>query len=155
MIPELIILITCSLISVISLFTVPKNKRHQAQFVFLFIQLPIWVLGLSAVELGLLEYPYRELSTINRTSFIFEYLVLPILCIHFNARYPEHAGKIKKLVYYAGVSLALTCFEALLEKYTLVITYTGWEWYWTFFSVSFILWLSRITTLWFFKDVDN
>lgn len=147
---ELIILISACLISLLSIFLIPKTKRIQAQFVFLFVQFPAWVLGLSAVELKLLEYPYRELSSINRTSFIFEYFILPVVCVHLNARFPEHASIVKKLGLYIGVASIFTLAEFILERYTEVIKYTGWEWYWTFLSVWFILWVSRVITLWFF-----
>lgn len=145
------ILIFTPMIAILSIIFVPAAKRFQAQFVLLFVQLPTWLLGLCAVQMHLLEYPYREFSKVNRTSFIFEYLVLPILCIHFNAHFPNRATRLKKLGFYAGISLTLTGVEFLLERYTALIKYTGWQWYWTFLSVCLILWLSRITTLWFFK----
>ena len=149
---EAVILIASSLISIISIVFIPKHKWLQAQFVFLYVQLLTWVLGLSVVELRLLEYPYRELSNINRTSFVFEYLILPLLCVHLNARFPNHATWRAKIGLYAGITAVLTVVEYLLERYTEVITYTEWQWYWTFISVLFVLWLSRLTTLWFFKQ---
>ncbi len=139
------------LIALASLFFVPKANRLQAQFIFLFIQFPIWLLGLVAVELRLLAYPVHELSRANNTSFVFEYLILPIFCIHFNVRYPRYATKLGQTFYYVGASLALTIVEVIVEKYTDILEYTGWKWYITFLTVLLILWLSRITTLWFFK----
>lgn len=148
---EQLLLISASLIVILSLRFVPKANWLQAQFILLFIQFPTWLLGLVAVELKLLEYPVHELSRANSTSFIFEYLILPIYCIHFNARYPRDASKLIKTLYYVGASLAVTGVEVLVEKYTDIIEYTGWTWYITFLTVLFILWLSRIMTLWFFK----
>lgn len=148
---EAVILIASSLIATLSILFIPRHKWLQAQFVFLFVQLPTWILGLCVVELRLLEYPYRELSSINRTSFVFEYLILPLLCVHLNVRFPSHASRGVKIGLYAGITSVLTSVEFLLERYTEVIKYTGWEWYWTFISVWFVLWLSRTTTVWFFK----
>lgn len=88
MILESKILATAVVVTLLSLAFVPKDKRLSMQFIILFVQFPTWILGLSAVELGLLEYPVRELATVNRTSFIFEYIVLPILCVHVNNYYP-------------------------------------------------------------------
>lgn len=150
---EAVILITVPIIVISSLLFVPKKMLFQAHFIFLFIQLPNWILGLTAVQLGLIEYPYRELSTVNRTSFIFEFLVLPIMCIHFYVHFPERSSKVIKCMYYFGITLVFTVIEFLLEKYTLILKYTGWRIYWTFVSVCFIFWLSRKTTLWFFKGV--
>lgn len=150
---ETILLISAPVFCILSLLFVPKANRLQAQFIFLFIQFPIWLLGLVAVELRLLEYPVHELSRANSTSFIFEYLILPIYCIHFNVHYPQYATRLKKILFYCGASLLLTGVEVVVEKYTDIIEYTGWQWYITFLTVLFILWLSRITTLWFFKKV--
>lgn len=135
----------------VSLFFIPKANRLQAQFVFLFVQFPTWLLGLVAVETGLLSYPVHELGRANSTSFIFEYLILPIYCVHFNARYPRQASLLKKILYYSAAALALTGVEILVERYTDILEYTGWHWYMTSLSVGFVLWLSHITALWFFK----
>lgn len=148
---EHIWIMSSSLIFIFSLLLVPRANRLQAQFIFLFIQFPIWLLGLVAVELKLLEYPVHEFSRANSTSFAFEYFILPIYCIHFNARYPQNAAKLIKVLFFCGASLLLTVTEVIVEKYTDIIEYTGWHWYITFLTVLLILWLSRVTTLWFFK----
>jgi hypothetical protein len=134
-----------------SIAFIPRGKWLQAQFVFLFVQFLTWISGFCVVELRLLEYPYRELSRINRTSFVFEYLLLPLLCVHLNARFPNRAARPVKIGLYAGITSVLTAVEFLLERYTDVIKYIGWEWYWTFISVWLVLWLSRTATGWFFK----
>ncbi|WP_371361026.1 CBO0543 family protein [Sporomusa malonica] len=138
-------------VSLISLAFTPRDKVLQMQFILLFVQLPTWLLGLSAVEMGLLEYPYRELASVNRTSFIFEYLALPVVCVHLNNHYPWHASAPMKAAYFAGVSLLLTGTEVVLERYTMLINYTGWEWYWTWISVIFIFCLTQKTVAWFFS----
>ena len=75
--------------TVVSLCFVPRQKALQAHFVFLFGGLPTWVLGLSVVQLNWIEYPSREFDTVNRTSFLFEYFVLPVICVLFNAFFPS------------------------------------------------------------------
>jgi hypothetical protein len=150
---ETILLIAVPTISILSLKFVPKKKAFQAQYIFLFTEFITWILGLTAVQLGLIEYPYREFSTVNRTSFSFEYLVLPIMCIHFNVRYPRHASKAIVLIYYLGIALMFTVAEYIVEKYTLILDYTGWHLYWTFISICFVFWLSRKSTQWFFKGI--
>jgi hypothetical protein len=138
MIMEGIILTGSVVVSLLSLVLTPRNKLLQMQFIILFVQLPTWLLGLSVVEMGLLEYPYRELASVNRTSFIFEYFVLPAVCVHVNNHYPWQASALMKATYFAGTSLLLTGAEVILERYTMVIKYTGWEWYWTWISVAII-----------------
>lgn len=150
---EAFILITGTILTIFSLIFIPKSKLFQAQFIFLFVQLPTWILGLSAVQLGLITYPYRELSTVNNTSFVFEYLVLPIICIHFNVHYPDNSRKIIRFMYYFGITLVFTIIEYFTEKYTMILKYTGWQVYWTFISVCLVFWISRKTTQWFFRGI--
>ncbi len=146
---ETILLAAATLVSLSSLLFIPKKYRLQAQFVFTFVQFPTWVLGLIAVELRLLEYPYRELSRVNRTSFIFEYMILPVLCIHFNAHFRHHASRPKKLGYYLGTASIITAVEFVIERYSMVLRYTGWQWYMTFLGVWLVLWLSKASARWF------
>lgn len=148
---EIFFLIAECVISILSLIFIPKSKWFEAQFIFLFAGMPTWILGLMAVQFELLEYPYRELSDVNRTSFIFEYLVLPIMCIHFYIHYPKLSSKVIKCLYYFGITLLFTGIEYFVEKYTDILNYKGWQLYWTFISVGFVLWFVRKTTLWFFN----
>lgn len=148
---EGIVLTGAVLSSLLSLALVPKIKRLEMQFIILFVQLPTWLLGLSVVELGLLEYPYRELASVNRTSFIFEYIVLPILCVHVNNYYPWSAGIAYKTAYLGGTALILTGVEVVLERHTLLISYTGWQWHWTWLSLTFVFWLTQKAVAWFFR----
>ena len=152
MLIESIILTTAVIIGLFSVYFIPRHKILQAHFVFLFTGLPAWILGLMAVDWNLLQYPYRELSSVNRSSFIFEYLILPLVCVHFNAHYPEQSSKWMRAGYYFGISSVLTGFEYIFEQYTLLIEYNQWEWWWTLLSVTCILYISRIATVWFFKD---
>lgn len=151
MILESKILATAVVVTLLSLAFVPKDKRLSMQFIILFVQFPTWILGLSAVELGLLEYPVRELATVNRTSFIFEYIVLPILCVHVNNYYPWQASGLVKTVYLTGISLLVTGIEVLLKQFTMLIKYSGWQWYWTFISITLIFWLNQKIVKWFFE----
>lgn len=148
---EAMILTAAVAVSFISLALTPRDKRLELQFIILFVQLPTWVLGLAAVQLGLLEYPYRELASVNRTSFIFEYIILPVLCVHVNNHYPRRASAPVKAAYLAGISLIMTGVEVVLERYTMLIKYTGWEWYWTWITVTIIFWLTQKTVAWFFR----
>lgn len=148
---ESMILTAAVMVSLLSLALTPKHKMLQMQFIILFVQLPTWLLGLTAVQLGLLEYPFRELDGVNRTSFIFEFIALPVLCVHVNNHYPWKASKLVKTAYLAGIGLIITGAEVGLERYTMLIEYTGWKWYWTWAGVVLIFWLTQKTVAWFFR----
>lgn len=148
---EGILLTATVIVSLSSLGLTPKNKMLQMQFIILFVQFPTWLLGLSAVEMGLLEYPFREFASVNRTSFIFEYVILPVLCVHVNNHYPWQKSVLTKTTYFVSISLVITGGEVILERYTQLIKYTGWEWYWTWITVALIFWLTQNTVAWFFR----
>lgn len=139
------------LICFIFLLLIPKERYRQASFIFIFSQLPAWVIGLVVVEAGLIEYPVRELHKANGTSFSFEYLVLPTLFIYFNFYYPENKSFYKKVIYYISILGPFTLIEYLAEKYTLIIRYIHWEWYITFITMSVFIYFVRSVYKWFFK----
>lgn len=149
---EAVILIAVPIISLLSLIFVPKNMAFRAQFIMAFVQFPAWILGVLVVQFGLIKYPYRELWTVNRTSFIFEYLVLPIMCVHFYVHFPKYSSRLTKLIYYIVVTLMFTIVEYFVERYTLILNYTGWKLHWTFISVCFIFWLSNNVARCFFRQ---
>ncbi|MCX7749768.1 MAG: hypothetical protein N2645_23195 [Clostridia bacterium] len=139
------------LISFISIWFIPKGKAPEASFIFLFTQLPTWILGLVAVEARWLEYPVRELYYANATSFTYEFLALPLICVFFNLYYPQNKTLKWKLLYYSAFVLVSTLAEYIVEKLTKVIKYITWEWYWTLISLALILYLIRVVYKWFFK----
>jgi hypothetical protein len=131
---------------------VPRHRLREAQVTFFFKHLITWLFGLLVVEKGFIRYPYRLFfKKATKTSFTFEYFVYPSLCVLFNLYYPEDRSKIYKTVYYIAHSLLITGFEFIALKYTRLISYNGWKWYWTFSTIYFSYFLSRMYHCWFYK----
>lgn len=148
-----ILIASCGITLLSVIFLVPKNKVKDAWVIFSFKQFITWITGLYVVEKGLLEYPVKLFfEKASNTSFAFEFIVYPILCIYFNLYYPIKGSSISKTGYYALFCSAITLFEVALEKYTMLITYTGWTWYWTWITLFVTFYLSRTFYLWFFKN---
>lgn len=139
------------LICAISICFIPKNKRREASVIFLFSQMFAWILGLLVVEMGLIIYPIRELQKANSTSFSFEYLVLPVICIFFNIHYPEGKGLVKRLFYYVGIISVFSFCEYMAEKYTLILKYIHWELYYTFLSMFAVIYIVRVVYKWYYN----
>ncbi|WP_197025131.1 CBO0543 family protein [Paucisalibacillus sp. EB02] len=135
---------------------VPKNRIREAQVAFLFKQLITWLFGLLVVEKNLISYPYRLFfkKTI-KSSFTFEYFVYPGLCALFNLYYPEKRNYFIKLLYYFFHSGVITTLEVILLKYTNLIKYKKWTWYWSIMTMWFTNYLSHIYFKWFFKEQVN
>jgi hypothetical protein len=144
----LYILYACTFISIAF---IPKNKLREASIIFLFQQFITWFAGILAVGLRLIEYPVRELEKVNGTSFLYEFLMYPIVTIFFCIHYPKTSAKWKKFIYINAFCAGLTIPEVLIEKYTHLIKYLHWEWYFTWASVYATLYLAWVFYRWYYK----
>jgi hypothetical protein len=149
---EWIILCAVWAVSLILLvFAIPKDRARIAHVAFLFKQMITWILGLLVVEFGLLEYPVRELASVNRTSITFEFFAYPAICAVFNAHYPSKRSLLMQLAYFCAYCTGMTAVELVIEKYTKLIDYLDWTWYWTWCSLFATFLCSRLFCVWFFK----
>lgn len=91
--------------------------------------------GFLIVERGLLEFPVRFLPQYFESSILFDYLAFPVLCVAYNqtSRRLKLNGIILQAVLYSG---GITVVEFGLERYTAVIEYHGWTWYYTFATLT-------------------
>ncbi|WP_338066848.1 CBO0543 family protein [Evansella clarkii] len=125
--------------------------RH-AIAAFLFKQMLTWPLGLMVVKKDYITYPVRFFKKENKSSFSFEYFIYTALCAIFNIKYPEKYNSFVKLLYivfYAGI---MTLGEVAIERYTNLIKYRKWKWYWSFQTLGITNYLSRIFYKWFFRE---
>ena len=135
---------------------VPRKRIREAIVSFLFKQVITWLFGLLVVEKDLITYPNRLFfkKTI-KSSFTFEYFVYPGLCALFNLYYPENKPKIIKVLYYSFHTSIITIFEIIAVKYTNLIKYNKWSWYWSFITIYMSYFLSRIFQRWFFRIITK
>ncbi len=146
---EKIFLIVSWAIIFIAVWFIPGKKAARASVIFLITQLFTWVLGLVVVEYGWLEYPVRELSRANATSFSFEFFTLPVIAIFLILYYPAHKPVTKRVFYVLAFSSVLTLAEFFVEKYTQIIEYHSWTWYWTWISVTCVFYAVMVIYRWF------
>ncbi len=133
---------------------VPKDKIRHATVAFLLKQIMTWIFGLLVVEKGLIEYPYRPFfKKTYKASFDFEFFLYPVLSALFNIHYPEKRNILLKALYYFMYTSLITGPEVLLVKYTKLIRYKKWHWYWSFIT----MWLSNYLSHVFYKRIlsDN
>ena len=154
---EYIILVVAWVITgILLIIFVPKNKIRQASIIFLFKQLMTWFFGLIVVELRWIEYPGDVLQYASKTSFTFEYLVYPAICVLFNLHYKEENSTFNQLKYYFYFCTVITLIEVTLESTTELINYINWSWYWTWITLFITFYASRRFYLWFFRPyTDN
>jgi hypothetical protein len=145
------ILLAVYIIATGILLAIPKNKIRPAVVAFLFTQIITFLLGLVAVEFGLLEYPVRLFPSINRASFTFEYYAFPAVCALFYVHYPRDRSILFRFIYTIGLSSVLTLVEVIIERYTELIKYTHWEWHTSLITISLSLFTVLLFCDWFFK----
>ena len=138
-------------ITFISLAYIPRDKWREASIAFSFQQCVAWFLGLLAVQLGLLEYPVRELAHVNGTSFLFEFIMYPIIGSFFCIYYPLKKKKRIRVFYLVSFCTILTILEVIFEKNTNLVHYIYWDWYVTWISVGATLMLLWRFYKWYFK----
>lgn len=149
---EHIILISSWFIMILLLWKfVPRNKIREASVIFLFKQMMTWLLGLIIVNFNWIEYPVRFFSNATKSSFTFEYFVFPAICVLFNLHFPDNKGWLKKFNHYFIYIFIMTSIEVTLEKYTMIIEYNEWKWYWSAIGLFVTFYISRKYYLWFFN----
>ncbi|WML58612.1 CBO0543 family protein [Neobacillus sp. PS2-9] len=137
------------------LFFIPKKKIRLAVTAFLFKQGITWIFGLIVVEYGMLTYPVRLFADVNRSSFTYEFYVYPAVCAMFNVFYPYARSKLIQFLYYCAYCTVLTVPEIFLEKYTDLIHYLNWAWYWTWITLFLTFAATRWFCVWFFKGIEK
>jgi len=136
----------------IAIFFIPRKKLDKAALIFLTTQFFTWILGLIVVQYGWLEYPVREFSKANATSFLFEFLILPIISIFFILNYPIHKTLEVRILYFFTIISVFTLIEFLIERNTMIIKYHSWKWYWTWISMSLVIYMVMVIYRWFYKQ---
>jgi hypothetical protein len=149
------LLIGVWVVSFLLIFTIPRDKFRLALVSFLFKQMITSVVGHVVVEYGLLAYPVTELADINRTSFTYEFLAYPIICAIFNVYYPFNRSRLYQVGYYIVFATALTIPEVLIERYTELIRYVRWNWFWTWGTLFITFLMTRVFCVAFFKTIQD
>ncbi|HEU5140397.1 MAG TPA: CBO0543 family protein [Bacillales bacterium] len=96
------------------------------------------IFGVLIVEEGMLSYPVGIFPSYFDTSPLYEYLLLPVVCIYYyqSSFDSNWRGIIGQALIY---SCLLTIFEKFLETYTNLIEYYTWTWVDSFFSIFFMM----------------
>ena len=144
------------IVTILLIKFIPRDKIREAHTSFFFKQFITWLFGLLVVEKKFISYPNRMFfKHANKTSFTFEYFVYPGLCTLFNLYYPLERSNIIKILYYLLHTSIITVFEALAVKYTNLINYKKWTWYYSFITVWLTYYLSHNYHKWYFKRHEN
>lgn len=149
------ILIGVTIVSLLLILVIPREKFRVALVAFSVKQLITTILGHVTVESGALSYPVREFAQVNRTSFIYEFLAYPMMCAVFNVYYPVHRNRLWQISYYMLFCTGLTIIELLILRHTNLIRYDRWNWFWTWGSLFITFLITRVSCVVFFRTVHQ
>jgi hypothetical protein len=141
--------------AILLIIFINKKTFLDAQVSFLFMQVPSWLLGALVVENRLIEYPEGFLESTYRASFTFEFFVFPAVSALFNTHFPRERSMFIKIIYTISLPAVITVLEVLLEKYTNLIEYINWTWYWSFISMTIVLLISYWYYRWFINKIKQ
>jgi hypothetical protein len=149
---EFLIIILMWVIGLISyiLFT-PKNRYRRLLFAFLVCKTLMWISIIIHAKFHLISFPVRELPNATKVLITTGYFFYPLICGFYVIFEPKRSLALRFL-YLSMYITGLTIFEVILEKYTNLITYIHYAWYWTWINLFCTFAVSNIIYWWFFRD---
>ncbi|MBI0579665.1 hypothetical protein IEC97_20090 [Neobacillus cucumis] len=154
MIKEILILIFSWFISIfLMLKYIPKESKRTAQITFLFVSTITWIYEYIQLITGLVEFPFREFNVATKMSFSLYYLVYPTFGVFFIILYPIEKEKRRFCIHYFVFVMAISTYSFFVEKYSSLIYYKKWNWFASFFSNLFILYIVKKFVYWFKKGL--
>jgi hypothetical protein len=127
-------------------------KIRHGLLAFVYKQAITLLFGLVVAEKGLIKYPVREFKKAYKGSFSFGCFLYPSLCAIFNFYYPENRSRLSQFLYINSHAALLTLVEVVVERYTNLIKYVKWKWYWSYLTMVLTYYSSRLFYRWFFKE---
>ena len=153
MILERSIFVGVTIVALLLIFAIPKEKYRLALIAFSVMQFITTILGHVAVQTGALIYPVHEFAKVNQTSFVYEFLAFPMMCAIFNVYYPVQQSRLWQIGYYILFCTVLTVAEVFIERYTNLIHYIKWNWFWTWGLIFVTLFITRVICVVFFRTI--
>ncbi|QCJ41389.1 hypothetical protein FAY30_05475 [Bacillus sp. S3] len=145
----IILMLVIGLISII--FFIPKNRRRRFILSYLFCQSLTWISSMFHAQFDLLSFPAREFPYATDLLITTEYFFYPIICgfyINF-----EHKVNYFYRFFYLSIWVSfLTVIDGLIERYTDLIEYVHYAWYWTWLDFFCLFAISNYLYKRFFKD---
>lgn len=130
---------------------IPKNRLRQTLFALLVYQALLWVSILFHVKFGLLSFPVREFPKATDVLFTTAYFFYPLMYGLYIIFEPK-VSFIVRLCYMSLWISGLTAIDYFIEKYSDLIVYENYTWYWSWLNFFILFLLSSLIYKWFFKD---
>jgi hypothetical protein len=156
MLKERILLIAIWLVSIaVTVLFVSKAKRREAALSFLACQCLTWINSLLRVKFHLLVFPVREFPKATDLLVSTEFFMYPLICAFYYIYDPKSSSVFRRFIHLCIWTTGADLVEVLLEKYTNLITYLHFTWYWTWLDFFVLFIVTNVYCNWFFKKTGN
>ncbi|WP_223592332.1 CBO0543 family protein [Neobacillus bataviensis] len=130
---------------------VPKNRRRRFLIAFLICQTFTWLIAVLLVYFDRISYPIREFPKATHLLLALNYFFFPLLC-GFYIIYEPKRNYTVRLLYLSGWVTGVVVIIKLLEKYTGLLQYQHYAWYWSWLNFFWMFAVTNLLYRWFFKD---
>ena len=145
------ILVTALIIAAV--FLIKKTQIRAALFAVLAAQAFSWPFSIMLVYTNAAEYPVRLFANATDNSFILSYLLFPTVFALYYLHYPRVASINRQLIFSALICGGTVLLHVLLERYTNLIKYQNFSWYWNLLTYLISFYTLRKYVEWFFNSV--
>lgn len=135
---------------ILIVFIIPRKKYSEAIFTFLAGQPFFWLGALLLMHWGLIRSPVREFPKATDLLFTVDYYLNPLLCMLYVLFEPQAHRTIRFFYFALWISL-LTIIDVALERYTDLVHFIHYAWYWDVLYFSVIVVTIRTIHHWFFQ----
>lgn len=137
------------------LIFVHKENIKTAFLAIIVYQTLTWPAGLLLTSLNLIEYPVRLFPKAISSSFLNGFILNPsIFCIYY-IHYPIKSKSIWKSLYTLLIIGIPITIEFLNNKYTNLIKYKTWNWYYSFILLLVTYFIATKYINWFIKNTEK
>jgi hypothetical protein len=130
---------------------IPKDRFRKSLFALLTFQAFIWISALLHVKFGLISFPIREFPKAVDVLFSAEYFFFPFIYAMYFIFEPV-VGFLGRFCYLIFWISGLTLIHVLIERYSDLLNYENYTWYWAWLNFFVVFLLSNLVCKWFFKD---
>ncbi|MDL4842520.1 CBO0543 family protein [Aquibacillus rhizosphaerae] len=147
-----IILITIWIIGVALFITfTPKHKKRRLILAFLICQAFTWLSDLLLLNFNLIAFPVREFPSATDMLVTTDYFLYPLLCGFYIIYEPEQRLFVR-FIYLSACISTLVFIDIMISKFTDLIEYLNYDWYWTWLLFLCIFAITNIIYQWFFRS---
>lgn len=136
--------------SIAVILFIPRGRWAEAIFVYMLSNSLTWINALIHLQYGLISFPVREFPKATDLSSTLDYFGYPLVIVFYFLYEPNKNWSIR-LLYLSAWITCLVLFDLTLVKFTNLVKYQVYHWYWTWIDFFVVFFIIRMISKWFFR----